>query len=613
MNDDMNQRPPSEHDGLLDVEESVSRIVLDACDDPSGVYPAGTFRTVVSAMMTVLTLMGLSYALPMLADQGLLADGSLVALARDARPWKPNDPVPFWNLVGRELLGEGADVEAGAAEVNEFAALAAAEVAAESETPTEPQPEVEPPDPIDLIPAYRPHADDAVAVEQAIENVDALKPFFAALTRTELRFRGAITRATHYGDSAIGNDGITAAIRHKLQARFGDAGHGFHLLGQPNMSYRHRDVDFEVKSKFSQCFIIQGCRPDGHYGLGGTTFYSTGGAEITLGTSRKGTFGRNVSHLEVWYAGTPRGGNLRVKIDRDDPIVVPTRAEQLEDRWFAIDVPEGPHKISLRAAGGGRVRAYGVVLERNTPGVVWDGMSQIGAFTRRMLNFDETHFQSQLRHRQTNLVVLMFGGNDMHAGLKLDVYKNEYTALLKRVRATRPHLACLVMAPLDHGQHDGSRIVTRPVVPKLVEAQREVALANGCGFWDSYQAMGGPGSMGRWARSNPRLGSPDLAHLTHHGHKVIGAMLYRALMAGYIEFRHSVANQPQSQLEELAGPLPQRYPPTQVPSKTPAPAPADTDVLDSDGAAGADGSTTEDTTDTEDETQPSPSQDTETD
>ena len=89
------------------------------------------------------------------------------------------------------------------------------------------------------------------------------------------------------------------------------------------------------------------------------------------------------------------------------------------------------------------------------------------------------------------------------------------------------------MAPLDHGERRGSQIVTREVVPKIVEAQREIALAEGCAFWDTYQAMGGEGSMGRWNRSSPRLGSGDLSHLTHHGHKVIGAMLYRALIAGY--------------------------------------------------------------------------------
>ncbi|MGB1014978.1 MAG: hypothetical protein ACPG4T_12650, partial [Nannocystaceae bacterium] len=475
------QHPPHEpSDGLLDGEESRSRTVLGIDDDVDGVYPPGTFGTVVQGMITVLVLMGLSYLLPLLAEEGVIDDSRVVDIARSSQPWTEQDPVPFWNLVGRELLGEGRHAEAEAAAVDDFTALAMAEAKAEAQAdrpPPEPVPEVQPPDPTLTIPAYVPHADDAAPVERPLENTAALKPFYASLTRTELRHAGAITRATHYGDSAIGNDGITAAIRHKLQARFGDSGHGFHLLGRPNMSYRHRDVDFDIKSPFSQCYIIQGCRKDGHYGLGGTTFYSTGGAEVRLKTARKGAFGRRVSRFEVWYAGAPRGGNLRIKVDRDEPVVVRTLSEQLDDRWFVIDVPDDEHEISLRAAGGGRVRAYGVVLERDNPGVVWDGMSQIGAFTRRMLNFDEAHFQSQLRHRQTNLVVLMFGGNDMHAGLKLDAYKQEYTALLKRVRATDPRLACLVMAPLDHGQHDGGRIVTRPIVPTIVEAQRELTIA----------------------------------------------------------------------------------------------------------------------------------------
>ncbi|MCA9692183.1 MAG: hypothetical protein KC636_21465, partial [Myxococcales bacterium] len=398
--------------------------------------------------------------------------------------------------------------------------------------------------PIERIPALAPHEDDAAPVERAIENAAALDPFFAALTRTELRMPGAITRATHYGDSAIGNDGITAAIRGKLQARFGDAGHGFHLLGQPNLSYKHKGVSFQEKAPWSGCFIIFGCRKDGYYGVGGTTFQSTGGAEIKLGTAAKGPAGRKVSRFTLWYAAQPRGGNLRLKVDDEEPIVLSTKADALADRWHTIEVVDGAHALSVRAAGGGKVRAYGVSLERDGPGVVWDGMSQIGAYTRRMLHYDEEHFLRQLRARKTHLVVLMFGGNDMNPGFNLAQYKADYAALLRRVKAIGPDTACLVMAPLDHGEHKGARIVTRAIVPTIVEAQREVAIAEGCGFWDTYQAMGGEGSMGRWARADPKLGSGDLAHLTHHGHKVIGAMLYRALMASFREYRGRVVDTP---------------------------------------------------------------------
>jgi len=547
-------QPIDDHSvGLLadEVREDDAVIVLadtQAKNAAAGRPPPGTFRGTITGMLTVIMMIAATYVIPQL---------------HWARPWTADDPVPFWNLLGRELLGQGEQAAADDAATRDLAALALAEAAADDDD-DEPfdEPEVRPPGPEDIVvPAYeeRPddrEEDDATAAQkvQKIEHPERLGRFFAALTRTDLRLQGAITRASHFGDSAVGNDGITGAIRSKLQARFGDAGHGFHLLGQPNASYRHVGVKVSEKSPWHNCFIIQGCRSDGHYGFGGTSFESTAGAEIRIGTAKKGAMGRKVSRFEVYYAGTPRGGNLRLQVDDEDPIKVPTGADELEDRWHTVEVEDGEHSLSIRAAGGGRVRAYGVTLERDGPGVVWDGLSQIGALTRRMLNWETEHIRAQVAHRDSDLVVLMFGGNDMNMRGTMDNYKKELAEVIQLFNGEgvdRPP-ACLIMAPLDHGERSGQQILTRAIVPELVQAQREVAEDEGCAFFDTYTAMGGEGSMGRWSRAEPKLGSGDLAHLSHHGHRVIGSMVYRALLHGYRDFRGQIEGKPMRALTAIA-------------------------------------------------------------
>lgn len=520
-----------QHAGLLDGEDRKFRVELRGSAEPNGPYPRGTFRQIVTAMLTLVMAIGLTY---------------LVPRWHWARPWTPDmDYVPFWNLIGRVLLGEGEVADQVNVELAKVQELARVEVAADEKA--EPFVDRAVRTPVEVgerLPEYVKNPEDAERVEMTLENVDTLETFYGALAASELGYAGAITRVMHYGDSAIGNDGIPGAIRMKMQARFGDAGHGFHLLGQPNASYRHQGVRFAEKSPWNHCFIIFGCREkDGHYGLGGTTFESVGGAEITLSTANKGAMGRKASHFEVWYAGAPRGGNLKVQLDEQEPVVLATAAEQLEDRWYAVDAEDGEHSLTVRAAGGGKVRAYGVVMERSVPGVVWDEMSQIGALTRRMSNFNKDHLHSQIRRRDPDLVVFMFGGNDMNTQGTMAKYREEFTEVIRLFRGAQP-LPCLVMAPLDHGERDGARIVTRPIVTKLVNAQREVAKAEGCAFFDTFAAMGGEGSMGRWVRSSPALGSGDLSHLTHHGHKVVGGMLYRALVAGYVDYRKRMVGQP---------------------------------------------------------------------
>lgn len=516
---------PSQRQGLLDVAEAdVDEVVLEGDGAAPARLPPGTFRKVGTAMATLVLATVASYVVPFLAP---------------IRPWLPVDPVPFWNLIGRYALGEGAETAQATEEVDRAQAIARALededlVAPRSDRGSDSKGT-----------APTPEGEDLEPPERSLEDPTghALDPFYAALARTEGGMPGAITRVAHYGDSVIGNDGITSAIRRRMQGRFGDAGHGFHLLAPPDTSYRHQGIRFSTNDTWKRCFIIQRCQPDGHYGYGGVTFRSVAGAQSRFRTvdPDKGPVGHTMGRFELWYAAQPGGGRLQLTVDDQEPVVIGTEGAALEDRWHAIDLEDGPHDIKVRSAGGGRLRAYGVVMERKVPGVVWDGLSLIGAFTRRLTHQDPTHFRDQLRHRGVNLVVLTFGGNDMiRAKLTMDEYKDEYREVVALVRAasTDAHpVSCLIMAPVDHGERKGQRITTPPMVEAIVQAQREVAHETGCAFFDTFTAMGGPGSAGRWFRAEPRLMSGDLAHLNHRGHRVVGEYLFRALMEGYVAYR----------------------------------------------------------------------------
>src|SRR5688572_9019989 len=96
--------------GLLDVEETVhGQVKLEGEGRDSGPYPPGSFTKIVSAMITLVFCIVATYVVPAL---------------HFARPWTSADPVPFWNIIGREILGEGE-----AAEVEQEEALKAEELA----------------------------------------------------------------------------------------------------------------------------------------------------------------------------------------------------------------------------------------------------------------------------------------------------------------------------------------------------------------------------------------------------------------------------------------------------------------------------------------------------
>jgi hypothetical protein len=98
------------------------------------------------------------------------------------------------------------------------------------------------------------------------------------------------------------------------------------------------------------------------------------------------------------------------------------------------------------------------------------------------------------------------------------------------------------MGPVDHGEREDGFVRSREIVARMTEAQRQVALDHGCAFFDTLAAMGGKGAITRWKSQG--LMSGDLSHPTPRGHKLLGSMLYEAVMAGYIEYRQQKAGSP---------------------------------------------------------------------
>jgi len=54
-------------------------------------------------------------------------------------------------------------------------------------------------------------------------------------------------------------------------------------------------------------------------------------------------------------------------------------------------------------------------------------------------------------------------------------------------------------------------------IPEIVAIQRQVAAEMHCAFFDTYDAMGGEGTMARWYGASPRLVTADLLHPTPQG------------------------------------------------------------------------------------------------
>ncbi|MDP2316636.1 MAG: GDSL-type esterase/lipase family protein, partial [Pseudomonadota bacterium] len=361
-----------------------------------------------------------------------------------------------------------------------------------------------------------------------------MDPFYRALHRTTQG--DGLARAAHYGDSTIAADGITSTVRARLQARFGDGGPGYLSAGMdPRWSMR-RDVTIGRNGEWETVSLLLG-GGGGRYGYGGIVSTALADGYLTI-TAPKGADGNPtpMHRFELWYqAGAERGG-FWASVDGADVGQGSAVAEATGDRHLPVDVPQGYTKAAFGASGG-PVTFYGAVMETKGPGVVWDALGVVGVGSRSFTQHNKKHLASQVAQRDPDLVVVMLGGNEL--GLPVlgkgngSAYMPYYQETLRRLRAGAPESACLVITPLDQGTREGDAPGTKPNLPRLVEAQRKVAAAEGCAFWNGYAAMGGSGAIVRWGARKPPLAWTDLVHLSTTGQRIIGDLLADAIEHGY--------------------------------------------------------------------------------
>jgi hypothetical protein len=351
----------------------------------------------------------------------------------------------------------------------------------------------------------------------------ALRSFHEALARAAAG--EGVVRICHFGDSPVTGDLISGEARARFQQLHGNAGHGWILPGRPWEWYGHLGVTLEDEGWTIRTPMTE-WRKDRAYGFAGAAFSSRGGARTRIRTSKNSPF----DQLEIHYLAQPGGGALEIDVD-GEASRLETRREEAGPAVEALELSEDtPHTITLKALGNGDVTLYGVVMERSSHGVVYDALGENGGAIHHMALMDGPNWAASLRLRKPDLVILAFGTNESgYANIPGPGYAQDYREIVRRIREALPGVSILFMAPMDREERGPDGLATLASIPKIVEAQRKLALELGCAFFNTYAAMGGEGSGARWYQASPRLMTGDLTHPTRTGADRVAKLLVEAL------------------------------------------------------------------------------------
>jgi len=365
--------------------------------------------------------------------------------------------------------------------------------------------------------------------ENLVDPHKTLDHFYQAL------LQGGRVHVLHYGDSPTTGDLITADARALFQKQFGDGGAGFVLIAKPWAWYFHRGVDMD-SSKWT--IDVAGDTPikDGLHGLGGASFQGSPGAVATFTV-------KNEQHTaEVAYLEQPDGGTFSFEADGNELGKVETTettGEKPRPAWRLFDLPAGTKKFTVRVESG-RVRLYGVEFSKGRSGVLYSSLGVNGAnITLLSERFNGAHWTAQLRHYKPDLVVLAYGTNESGFAKFVDsTWAAEMKLAVKRLQTALPDASILLMSPMDRGErNERGEIETIATMPRLVKIEARVAEETNVAFFNTFQAMGGEGTMARWYAAEPRLVGSDYIHPMPAGAKIVGELLYGALRDGYNEYK----------------------------------------------------------------------------
>jgi lysophospholipase L1-like esterase len=369
----------------------------------------------------------------------------------------------------------------------------------------------------------------------------ALVGFFHALEQTRSKRAGAVTRIVHFGDSIVASDYVSGTLRRRFQERFGDAGHGFTLIANAWPAYFHNDIERYATAGWKVSRVVGPLADDGLYGLGCVSFRAEKNVLARFATAKKGEFGARASRFVVSYLEAPEAGSFQVSVDGEVRAQVDTRGDQKRSAFYELRVPDGPHNFEILTKRG-ISRLFGAVLEREGPGVVLDAIGVQGARIRFLDKQDDAHWAEQLEKRNPDLLIYEFGANESADGLMYPMvdYHRTMKEVLEQGRRAVPRSSCLVIGAMDRASKKGDALKSLGVIPLIVAEQRRAASEVGCAFFDTFEAMGGEGSMPSWVRRG--LGQADLTHPSAEGSDAIGTWIFGALMQRYGEFLSAPAS-----------------------------------------------------------------------
>ena len=377
-----------------------------------------------------------------------------------------------------------------------------------------------------------------------------LNHFFSELIT--IRDKNGSTRILHYGDSQIEGDRITSFIREYLQNEFGGKGPGLLLPGM----VVPMTVSVNTKSsKNWKLFTWKSIKDSiiNHNKLGVMLQFSgysnpansappDASTKIASFSVRNSSIcylhARSYDHCTILYSNSQVPVNLQIK---SNGLLVKTDILKTITSGYISESYrlESSEQLEFIFRGAASPDLYGIALD-GSYGVAMDNIPLRGSAGLGFAQVDPVMLKNMYNDLNVSLVILQFGVNVAPNVVEsYSYYERAFYKQLMFLKQIKPDLSIIVMGISDMARKEESHVVSYPNLEKIRDAQKNAAFKAGCAFWDSYEVMGGEGSMSDWVFSDPPLARKDFVHLTYKGSNKLAEMFLKSLMSDFMAYEES--------------------------------------------------------------------------
>ncbi|MEY3399240.1 MAG: hypothetical protein RL220_1834 [Bacteroidota bacterium] len=352
----------------------------------------------------------------------------------------------------------------------------------------------------------------------------------------------------HYGDSQIEIDRITGVIRSRFQDKFGGRGPGLITpvpiaasaaitQDQSGNWKRYTAYGFQDQKSAHSSFGVMASY--GRYlpAKDASAIHSTDSvtAWLEFSPSYMAAGSARLYSKAVLYAGNNLA-DVRVEIMADDSSlgskILPAGSTVKAYSWNLSSTPE---KLRLIFHGADSPDVHGISFEDGS-GVYMHNIALRGSSGNIFTKINASSFEAASSRMSPSLVILQFGGNTVpyiESSKAAADYGSFFRSQIQYLKKIYPGAAFIVIGPSDMSTRINGVYQTWPFLEEVRNALRDNALAEGCGFWDMYEVMGGKNSMISWVQNNPPYAAPDYTHFTPKGARKIAEIFFNSLYSEY--------------------------------------------------------------------------------